>query len=410
MLHGWVVTGTALSFAMALFAACSESESGSNANAGGGTGGSPLGGTGGVAGSGATGGLGGSAGSDSGVDAPVDVGVDALVEAGQCAPGTGYDVAPVALKQCDGIGPGGEDCHFRFVHKQGQCCAAKPCDRLVVYWAGGNQTCESGDMDTLLRGYADRGFVAACAQPYTSEGEGGKYPYHAEFDRMHHIMQKVRAVAAPIWTGDKLATAGTSHGGTAPLVITASAKTLKQHAGVWMGKTHTALMLYDGISNPKTLEEWTGAQPSGSGCGLFHQRFVGRYADGSPLVHSCSNGACYCANPAHAGDWAKDTVVIGATSPPSPYTCSDFAPATGTVLYRFASCSGSPGAAACGLLGDIIPDPQQFEPFQAMKSCPGVTASYAAYPTCSHVLCGGFSANVNCGGDDGVKWLEANGW
>ncbi|MBU1236786.1 MAG: hypothetical protein KJ634_12330 [Gammaproteobacteria bacterium] len=330
-----------------------------------------------------------------------------VVDAGQCAPSTDYVVAPVALSQCDGLGPGTEDCHFRIVTNAGQCCAEKPCDRLVVYWAGGNQTCETGDMDALLKGYADRGFVAACAQPYTTENEGGMYPYHLEFDRMNNLMQKLRIDVATLWTGDKLATAGTSHGGTAPLVIAASAKVFKQHADVWMGKTHTAMLLYDGISNPKTLEEWAGSQ---SGCGLFHQRYVGRYGDGSPLTHDCGNGACYCSNPAHASDWVKDTVVIGATEPPSPYTCADFAPDSGAVLYRFASCSGASGASPCGILGDIVPDEQQEAPYQALTSCSGVVANYAKYPTCAHLLCGGFTTSENCGGDDGVNWLEANGW
>ncbi len=291
-----------------------------------------------------------------------------------------------------------------------QCCSDKPCDRLVVYWSGGTQNCETGDMDDLIKNYADRGFVAACAQPYTTETEGGMYSYHVEFDRMNHIMQKLRADPALPWTGDKLLTAGTSHGGTAPLVIAASENVFKQHPGVWMGRTHTAMLLYDGISNPKTLEEWTGVQPAGSGCGLFHQRFVGRYGDGSPLIHSCSNGACYCSNPAHSADWVKDTVVIGATEPPSPYTCDDFVPDSGNVLYRFASCSGATGAAACGYLGDIVPDEQQDAPYQALKSCPGVVASYAQYPTCAHLVCGGFNTTENCGGEDGVQWLKANGW
>jgi hypothetical protein len=184
----------------------------------------------------------------------------------------------------------------------------------------------------------------------------------------------------------------------------------QNHASVWTGKTHTAFLLYDGISNPKTLEEWTGAQASGSGCGLFHSRFVGRYADGAPLVHGCANGACYCSSPAHAAEWAKDTVVLGATEPPSPYQCADLVPAGVNLTYHFVSCSGSPGATACGLLGDIIPDDQQKLAHDALAACPGAVTNYVKYADCSHLLCGGFATTVNCGGDDGVTWLESNGW
>ncbi len=379
-------------------AGCSDRTGGDSVDAGGAGGTAGTSGFGGAAG---TTGIAGSVGSDAGTDA-------SGVDGGVCPSDTGYDTQAVALPGCDGIGPGTEDCHVRLIRKKDVCCAEKPCDRLIVYWAGGNQTCDTGDMDALVQKYADRGFVAACAQPYTTEDEGGKYPYFMEFNRMHHLMQELRSLATGTWTGDKLAIGGTSHGGTAPLVVVASAKAFQTEPSVWTGKTHTALLLYDGISNPKTLEEWTGAQASGSGCGLFHQRFVGRYGDGMPLLHSCANGACYCSNPTHAADWAKDTVVIGATDPPSPYQCSDFA-APG-LLVRFASCSGSPGAEPCGLLGDIIPDEQQQLPYDALTQCSGITTNYAKYPECSHLLCGGFDSSVNCGGDEGVQWLESGGW
>jgi hypothetical protein len=360
----------------------------------------------------------GAAGASSGGSAGVSgsagaAGADASAGSGgtsQCPTEDGYDTQAVVIPGCDGLAPGTEDCHFRLIRKKDTCCSAKPCDRLVLYFAGGNQTCDDGDLDPLVQGYADHGFVAACAQPYTTEDEGGKYPYYQEVERMTHVVESVRSAAAGTWTGEKLAFGGTSHGGTAPLVVIASGKLFETQAAVWTGSTHTAVLLYDGISNPKTLEEWTAAHGAGSGCDLFHQRFVGRYGDGAPLAHGCSNGACYCASPAHADDWAKDTVLLGSTEPPTPYTCADFVPTGKNVSYRFASCSGSPGSVACGLLGDIIPDDQQTLAHDALATCPGAVTSYAQYSECSHVLCGGFNSSVNCGGDDGIAWLEANGW
>jgi hypothetical protein len=228
---------------------------------------------------------------------------------------------------------------------------------------------------------------------------------------MNRLMQAVRAEAAQLWDGSHLLIGGTSHGGTAPAVAIASRKALKSHAPVWTGSAHTAVALFDGISNPKTLEEWMGGLDAGALCPVFHARFVGRYGDGPPpLAHSCQNKACWCSSPAHAEDWRKDTVVIGATEPASPYVCSDFTPAAGNVLYFFASCSGAPGSGPCDVDGDIIPDEQQQVPYQKLAACAGVTATYKKYAECSHAMCGTFGTKANCGGAEAVAWLEANGW
>jgi hypothetical protein len=90
--------------------------------------------------------------------------------------------------------------------------------------------------------------------------------------------------------------------------------------------------------------------------------------------------------------------------------CGDFTQESEPTLYRFVSCSGTPGSAACGDLGgDIVPDEQQLNLFNALKRCDGVIASYARYD-CPHFLCGGFETPANCGGGDALDWLTENGW
>ena len=349
---------------------------------------------------------------DSGLDASADA-ADGSV---RCDPGAAREVRPIAIAGCDGLGPGTEDCHARILWDASRCCPGSPCDRLVVFWAGGNQTCDDltatgeGQFDAILGGFVERGFVAACAQPYTTDGEGGAYPYHLEWDRMNHALSRLRSEVAEVWDGTHLLISGSSHGGTAPLVMIASRRALRDHAETWTGTTHTAVVMFDGISNPRTLEEWAGSQPVASRCRPMHQRWVGRYGDGTPLLHSCGNGACYCSGPAHASDWAMDTVLLGAVDPTSPYACEDFAMPSGTVLYRLVTCSGTPRANACDALGgDIIPDEQQSLMYDALSTCPGIDASYASY-ACPHIRCGGFGASTNCGGAEAVDWLEANGW
>jgi hypothetical protein len=271
-----------------------------------------------------------------------------------------------------------------------------------VFWSGGEQSCKDGTYDPYLYRYAAAGFVAACAQPFTNAAVN--YPNHQEFARMDRILQRIRAEAAPFWTGHKLLLTGVSHGATGPLAAIASNRALRDHPGNWTGSTHTAVVLYDGHSNPATLEEWAGSQP---GCENHHALLVGRYGDGNPTLHSCGNGACFCSSPSHASDWAKDTTLIGATSPPGPYQCLDFTPTSGTVLYRFVSCGSGTIAGACDLQqGDVNPDDQQRLPYEALRDCGGVTGSYRSYPLCGHTACGAWV----CGGADSITWLEQNGW
>jgi hypothetical protein len=223
---------------------------------------------------------------------------------------------------------------------------------------------------------------------------------------MDHLTSVLRAKVSAIWSGKRLVIGGVSHGGTSPLVQIASRRVFKDHSATWAGSEKTAVLLFDGISNPATLEEWTGAQALGSGCAPFHQRFVGRYGDGQPLLHSCANGACYCGAPPHAADWAQDTVVIGSTYPPSPYACDAFTPPTGQVAYRFVSCDGM-GAPACAINGgDIIPKDQQTLPSTALMACAGAQVSYVDYPSCGHTQCGGW----DCGGADALGWLTSSGF
>ena len=327
------------------------------------------------------------------------------IDAGTCA--GPFEHRAIDLAGCEGQGPGTEDCHARLVVDPARCCAAHPCDRLVVYWSGGEQSCATGTYDPLLERYADAGFVAVCAQPFTTADEAGRYPYAAELERMDRLTARARVEAGVAWTGKKLLHAGVSHGGTAPLVVIAKGRLLETRPTTWRGSERTALVAFDGISNPRTLEEWTGAQASGSGCAAFHSRFVGRYGDGSPLTHSCSNGACFCSAPPHASAWAQDVVDLAATSPASPYACADFTADAGSTLLRFVSCEGQ-GAPACGATGgDIIPTEQQRGAYDGLKSCPGVVASYAVHPLCAHVACGAWDA---CGGAEAVAWLASQGF
>ena len=313
------------------------------------------------------------------------------------------EIVAVDLAGCDGLAPGDEDCHLRLLWRPA-ACGGGACARLVVYWSGGEQSCANGTYDPLLERYADAGFVAVCAQPFTTSQESGLYPYADELERMSHLTARARAEAGDAWDGTHFLVAGVSHGATAPAAAIAAGRVFHDQPEVWTGSQRTAVVLFDGISNPASLEEWAGGQ---EGCGVWHRRFVARYGDGSPLVHNCVNGVCYCSDPPHAADWARDVTVIGAATPPSPYACDDFAgDGAEDVAYRYVSCGGG-AAPPCDAAGTIIPDDQQELPYMAIRDCAGITASYQDLPACPHTACGGWDA---CGGADAVAWLEENGW
>lgn len=302
---------------------------------------------------------------------------------------------------CGDLGPGAEDCHVKVVWSTAAC--AETCSRLVVYWAGGEQGCTAGNYDPLLVRYADEGFVAVCAQPFTTSDEAGRYPYVAEAPRMGHVLQAVRSLVSDRWTGQDLLHAGVSHGATALPLAIASLRAFDTAPGVWEGTAHTAVVLFDGISNPATLDEWAGGDP---GCSDLHARWVGRYGDGAPAEHACDNNACFCSQPEHAADWPTDSTQLNGEHPVSPYACADFASTTTSIAYRYVSCSGQGGPPCGPVLGDVIPDDQQQLPASELDACPGLTASWQRYGLCSHVLCGSWL----CGGADTIAWLEGLGW
>ena len=312
----------------------------------------------------------------------------------------------VDLPNCEGIGPGSEACHYRLLWRPA-ACAGGACSRLLVYWAGGEQSCAAGAYDPLLEKWADSGVLVACAQPFTTSDEAGRYPYADELERMDLLTRKIRAHANTAWDGRYLIIGGVSHGATAPLAAIAKSRAFATRPGVWTGRDGTAVILFDGISDPARLEASIGLSSS-AGCAPWHARFVGRYGAKAPLVHDCGNDACYCAG--GGSGWDIDTTVIGQTAgpnwPASPYTCADIAAPDQKVQYRVVSCGGG-AAEPCSALGDIIPDDQQTRLVDALATCPEVAITYYDHPGCAHSLCGSWDF---CGGEKARDWLTSLGW
>ena len=368
--------------------------------------------------------------SDVDAAAEVEVAVDGeapLDSASDLAPDSAPDVAPDvvdttpdttaatltpdvwharSLSACEGLGPGGEDCHSRLLWRPAACGGAA-CATLIIYWAGGEGGCVDGSYDGLLEKWADSGLVVACAQPFTTSDESGRYPYADELERIDLLTRRVRQDAAIAWDGSHLVIAGVSHGATAPVAAIAESRAFATRPDVFTGRDGTALILFDGISDPARLEAWAGLQDDPA-CGLWHARFVGRYGGGGPLTHACDNGACFCAG--GGTGWERDSTVIGQPAtgdwPASPYMCADFASPAQTIHWRIVSCGGGQ-AEPCSLLGDIVPDDQQQRLADALTTCPELAVTYADHPGCAHTVCGGWDF---CGGERARAWLTSLGW
>ncbi len=311
----------------------------------------------------------------------------------------------VTVAGCGGLGPGTEDCAYRYLWRPAACGGG--CSRLVIYWAGGEQSCAEGRYDPLLEKWANAGFAVACAQPFMTSQESGRYPYADELERMDLLTRRVRADLGSAWDGRFLAIAGVSHGATAPVAAIAKSRAFVNRPDVWTGRDGTAVVLFDGISDPARLEATIGLSDDPA-CPSWHARFVGRYGAGSPLVHGCANDACYCAG--GGSGWDRDTTVVGQTAgpnwPASPYVCDDLGTPEQRVAYRIVSCGGGQNG-LCAADGDIIPDDQQTRLSDALQTCGDIAVTYADHPGCAHSLCGTWDF---CGGERAVEWLLGLGW
>ena len=312
----------------------------------------------------------------------------------------------VGIAACDGLAPGAEDCHYRLLWRPA-ACGGGACSRLMVYWSGGDQSCKDGVFDPLLEKWADTGVVVACAQPFTTSDEAGRYPYVDELERMDLLTRKIRAHAGAAWDGRFFVVAGVSHGATAPVAAIAKARAFETRRDTWTGAEGTAVILFDGISDPARLEAWAGLQGDPA-CDLWHARFVGRYGGGAQLEHRCDSGACFCAG--GGARWGEDTTVVGQTAsrdfPASPYTCADFGSPSQVVQWRVVSCGGGQ-AEPCSARGDIIPDDQQTRFSDGLTTCPNVAVTWVDHPGCAHTLCGSWDF---CGGERAREWLTTLGW
>lgn len=269
---------------------------------------------------------------------------------------------------CASAGVGAEACDYSVSVWPG-ACAGGACDRLVVHFSGGQESCPDPAKDTsFLAHYVTHGYVLVCARDFLTSAGSGDFPRHREGARLDVLMGAIRADpdVTQWWTGRDLLISGVSHGASGPALRLAAAP-----SGDWQGSRTTGACFYDGTYDPAgllALEYAEHCTPLTSV--LSYPRSYQRYCewpDGAkpnlpatwPLPESCSGD-----------DLEADTLVAG-----SALTVRD---------WKLIECGSALGTCA----GDVLPAPPIEALCGAIASTPDHRCEYGSYPTTSHVTCG----------------------
>lgn len=246
-------------------------------------------------------------------------------------------------------------------------CTEQRCEKLVVVFSGGEMGCVTGaGYESVLEGYAARGYAAVCINYFdTSVGSGAK-PYVDEAGRIDRAVREATtgAWAKAYWTGRDLLLEGISHGATAPVIL--MARTTLEEQAHWRGTHVTAGCFFDGsydqVATAKLLE--TGAA-GGKACEkpVSYTRGLERYCGSGATMATCD-----LATNAKA---QEDTIT---EAPPSSFALADF---------RMFEC----GSKLTPCIGDIIPGPPIEALCERLDADPSHTCGFVSLPSDSHLTC-----------------------
>lgn len=246
-------------------------------------------------------------------------------------------------------------------------CTAKPCDKLVVVFSGGEQGCATGaGYAKVLAGYASQGYAAACINYFETSTGSGRIPYADEATRLDLAVRSTTAGpwARRYWSGEYLLLQGISHGATAPLVLMARTKLEEQKH--WQGTRVSAGCFFDGsydqLATATLLER--GA-PLGKPCTfpVPYTRWLERYCGAGATKETCDL--------ATQADAQQDTIT-GVEA--SRFALGDF---------RLFEC----GSAVAPCSGDILPAAPIKALCTALEASADHRCTFTSLPTDGHLTC-----------------------
>jgi hypothetical protein len=286
-----------------------------------------------------------------------------------------YVAGEAWIDDCQGLSGVGQKCYWFHRFNRNECGSrGRPCDKLVVFYAGGEQSCPQAVNDEsgygqLAKDYADDGYVFACAQLFEDSTGAGMVPFHREADRVHRLQVEITSKlrAANIWNGRRLLIAGVSHGGTAPVI--AMKHTGYDQTAFWKGTVKTGACFFDGSSDMYYTDSWFDRSPS---CQTFRDRvFCERYGFGG----GCEVGA-------RTEDRDRDTIsspVVRAFRA----SASDFAIRD----WKLVECGSARTVGKCLLINDVLPAVPQQRLCQIIGGAPGYRCSFESHPSVGHASC-----------------------
>jgi hypothetical protein len=153
----------------------------------------------------------------------------------------------VEVEECAAKGAGDQSCYFTYRYDPLKC-GAKGCSRLMVFFAGAQNSCpQPANESAYLGKIAKMGYAAVCARIYKDSQGSGEFPYHLEAERVDALLlaitEKLKALNA--WSGKNLLLTGASDGATAPVI--AMARTALDEQAHWKGSNLTGACFFDGI-------------------------------------------------------------------------------------------------------------------------------------------------------------------
>jgi hypothetical protein len=246
-------------------------------------------------------------------------------------------------------------------------CTAAKCSKLVVVFSGGEMGCVAGSgYNSVLAGYASRGYAAVCINYFeTSTGSGSK-PYADEAARLDIAVRAATtgAWARAYWTGEHLLLQGISHGATAPVIL--MARTNLDEQPHWRGSRFTAGCFFDGAYDQAATASLLATGAAGGRPCTFpvsHARWLERY---------CGDGATAATCDLTTNAKAQEDTITGVA--PATFAIRDF---------KMFEC----GSAMPACSGDIVAGAPVQALCQRIDASPGHTCSFGALPNDGHLTC-----------------------
>lgn len=275
----------------------------------------------------------------------------------------------VTLGECKGMNGVNESCYWRYQYDNTVCSKTKPCSKMVVYFSGGEMSCDdtytnpNGAQSRIMAAYAKDGYVAVCAGLFLTDANSNAIPFNKESNRVDALIKNIRANSniKSIWNGQNLLFAGISHGSNAP--VDAMARTSLDSNSTWKGSRKTAGCFLDGNYDQPAADAFFVKNASTCVALRTHimcQRYSGTSGN-CPLVT--------LQNP----EAALDTITTVAAS--------EFA----IPNWKLVECGSA--LPACADQGDWLPAPSIKTLCSNLDASSAHTCEFGSLPTQSHIDC-----------------------